>query len=249
MMRTWTMLTVAAVLAAAAPLPATAGEADVKKQLTELNSKLDAISKQLEALAAKPSAEVILAEIKKLDNKLSGQIDKVKNDLKGDMEVLKDKQFNQGLALARVSERLQLLEDMMKLRRELPDVAVPSITLDKVALDDIRNRLAKIETALVAPSASVGRVSAFGPSGIISSGVGRVQLINLYSEPVRFTVNDRPYRVNAGETVQLDGVPAGTLTYDVFSDRWGVLRTRTTTTLLPNETQPLIVHRVGQPIP
>jgi hypothetical protein len=103
----------------------------------------------------------------------------------------------------------------------------PAAATDKALLD----RLSAIEKALAALDAA-GRKSYSPP---ISGSAGRVLLVNLYSEEMLFIVNKLPYRVEPNRTMQLDGVGAGSVTYEVFSPTWGMRASRTTL-LNPNET-------------
>ena len=59
-------------------------------------------------------------------------------------------------------------------------------------------------------------------------------LSNRYPEEMLFIVNGTSYRVAPGSTRVLDPQPAGTITYEVLSPTWGLLRRRTTT-LAANE--------------
>ena len=97
------------------------------------------------------------------------------------------------------------------------------------SLEELRALLTRIEGLLQA-MAPAGRVAGFGPAG----QTGRIMLSNRYPEEMLFIVNGTSYRVAPGSTRVLDPQPAGTITYEVLSPTWGLLRRRTTT-LAANE--------------
>jgi hypothetical protein len=101
---------------------------------------------------------------------------------------------------------------------------------DKTSLDEIRTRLTLIEQEL-ARLATTPRTS-LSPS---AAGVGRLQLVNNYSEDLLFIVNGRAYRVAPGTTHMVEQVPAGAFNYEVVSPTWG-LRARNTPQLVTGET-------------
>jgi hypothetical protein len=241
MIRTWKTLALAAVLAAAAPPPAAVaggGENDTQKMLRQLGEKLDALTSKVNTL---PGKQDILNEIKKLDDKIAEQIANAKKDLKGEITGV---QIKQDLALQNMNARMRALEEdltmlaekMVNLRKQIL-ADTPTTTANN---DDVRGRLAAIEKAMAALANGDRSKSFFPPSTTSNfaspSSLGRILLTNLYTESVLFTVNDRPYRVEPNQSVELREMPAGAVTYEVFADRWGMIRPRTTTSLLPNQT-------------
>src|SRR5207245_2224330 len=91
--------------------------------------------------------------------------------------------------------------------------------------DDIRQRLEQIEKMLSKMQPTQQRTSGYagGPNS------GRVSLVNAYSEEILFIVNGtKSYRLAPNASMQLDGVPAGALSYQIMSNSWGVGAARTT---------------------
>jgi hypothetical protein len=252
MNRTWKTLALASLLVAASPTFATAGgEPDAKalqKTIEELRKTVESLSTKVDKAALAMSSKEVLAEINRLEKTLVGQIDKASKDLQLQITTINEEQLRQKLdlqGLKSLSKRVQALEenvvtineDLKKLRKQiLAESPIPTQPADRAAFDDIRARLAKMEKLLESLQTSgIGsseRKSFASPAG---ANFGRVLLVNLYSEDMLFIVNDRPYRVDSGKTVQLDGVPTGALNYHVFSDRWGT-RALKTTSLQPSET-------------
>jgi hypothetical protein len=252
MIRTWHTLAAAALLAAAAPPVVPAGETptgtkEVLKKVDELRTTVEALSKKVDGLAAKPTAKDVLTDLQRIEKAVLEQIDKVNRDLKLEMTAVQQEQLKQKLELQSLGgkmkafeeEMLLLSEKLMKLRKqvasETPVAPLTTPTGDKTNLDDIRSRLGAIEKALAAlPSKE--RV-AFSPP-VNGSGASRVLLTNLYQAPALFTLNGRELRrVEPNQTVEIRDVPSGALTYEVFVDGWGNLfNTPRITRLSPNET-------------
>lgn len=253
MIRTWKTLALASLLVAASPTFAVAGGAEpdakaLQKTIEELRKTVDALKKKVDDAPIAMTGKEVLAETNRLEKNISGQIDKLNKDLQSDLSAIKEQQLSQKLdlqGLKGLPKRVQALEtdiasvneELRKLRKQiLADSPIPTQPADRAAFDDIRSRLAKIEKlieSLQAPGIGGSERKSFAsPAG---TNFGRVLLVNLYSEDMLFIVNDRPYRVESGKTVQLDGVPTGALNYHVFSDRWGT-RALKTTSLQPSET-------------
>jgi hypothetical protein len=258
MTRTWNTLALAALLAAPAAPVATAqgtpaADPDTKvllQRLDELRKSVDALVKKFEVPAAKSGGEEVLTELNRLEKAILGKIDKLNHELKTDMSAIKEEQLKRKMELQNLSglrKKIESIEgevstlytELQRMRKQLlsetplpPAIPGP----DKVGMDELRNRLAAIEKSLadLKPlTTSSNRISASPP---LAAGLARVQLVNLFSEPLLFMVNGRPYRVDAGETLPIDGVPAGTIQYEVFADRFGLIRPLRTTTIEPNKT-------------
>ena len=212
MLRTWNTLALATLLAAASPPIVVAGEKDasdpkaVLKAVEELRTKVDALTKKLDA-QPKADDKKILAEIKKLEERVVGEIDKGNEELKARITAIETEQLRQKLGVGG----------------------------GKGGLEEIRTRLSAIEKALATLQATKDSNirKAFSPP--TNGSVARVMLVNLYAEDLLFIVNDRSYRVEPNRQMQLDGVPAGALTYQVISPTWGS-RAHRTTAVQPNET-------------
>jgi hypothetical protein len=255
MTRTWNTLALAAALAAVTPTQAPAGGTPADKDLKAIVQSLEDLKKAVEALTRKldvpaPSGGPdLLAEIKRLEKSISGQIDKVNSDLKNETSAIQAEQLKQKLELQNLQglqnklksldgEVSSLYEEVSKLRKQLLAQPVPTLPVpgtDKAAFDDLRLKLGAIEKALAllqVPTNGKERVSLSPPTG---NNLGRVLLVNLYNEDLLFIVNNQPFRVEPGRTVAIDAVPSGALTYQVHSPVWGTVRTKATT-LQPNET-------------
>jgi hypothetical protein len=253
MIRTWKTLALASLLVAASPTFAPAGGAEpdakaLQKTLEDLRKTVDALKKKVDDAPIAMTGKEVLTEINRLEKNIGGQIDKLNKDLQSDLSAIKEQQLSQKLdlqALKGLPKRVQTLEtdisfvneEIRKLRKQLlADAPIPTPGVNRAALDEIISRLDRLEKSLAAlQTPAIGgseRKSFASPAG---ANFGRVLLVNLYSEDMLFIVNDRPYRVESGKTVQLDGVPTGALNYHVFSDRWGT-RALKTTSLQPSET-------------
>lgn len=121
-------------------------------------------------------------------------------------------------------------------------------TTDKAALDDIRRRLGAVEKTLEAmqppPGFNDRGRSSYPPPGGANggAGVGRVVLRNNYGGEVTLILNNRAqYRIAAFDTMDIGGVPAGILNYEVFVEGWGPRAARTTT-LEPGKAVSLVVQ-------
>jgi hypothetical protein len=223
MMRNWKLLALPAVLTAAlsaTPTVVTAGgQGDADKSVLERLEKMD---KSIQDAFKKISDEMLLLKGDALIAKASIQKAQEKID-----------QLEKDMA--------QTLREVAKLHLEVDDLRkrAPSVTQalypppDKANLDDIRSRLGKIELDL-ARIASSSRTSLSPPPVLLPAPVGRLRLINDYSEDLLFLVNGRSYRVAPGTTEVLEGVPAGAFTYEVISPTWG-LRARNTPVLAAGE--------------
>jgi hypothetical protein len=158
------------------------------------------------------------------------------------VDAIQTEELKQRKELQQLNAKLkQFEEDLAKVRDKLndaPPVPVPGAGLDKAALEDLHRRLVAIEKALAALGSSKDRISLFPP---INGGVGRLMLTNLYGEAMSFVINNRTYRVEPNQTVELREMPAGVVNYEVFSERWGP-RGRKTTTLEPNTTITLFIQ-------
>jgi hypothetical protein len=196
MMRNWKVLALPAVLAAA--LTATpsaanadeAGKAEKNRVLEKLNKAgLNEALKEVgdELLYIKGESLVIKQAVKAIKE----NVEKVQRDLE------------------------QLSADLGEGKGRPPaGPQAGSPPADKATLEDIKNRLAKIEQDLAKLTTTR---TAFSPAPS-----GRLQLVNHYTEDLLFIVNGRAYRVAPGATQTLEQVPAGVFRYEVVSPMWGV---------------------------
>lgn len=193
------------------------------------------------ALAQDKDTKAILERLDKMEESWKQTIRDIAKDISGlneDVRVLKGDVLGQKIKVGENSKILAGLDDqVMKIRKELDALRlripaeIPS-GIDRAALDDLRNRVAQLEQAL---RQSSPRVSLSPPTP------ARVMLVNQYSEELLFRVNDKDYRVAAGNSTRVEGVPSGNLTYEVLSPTWG-RRALKTTTLSPSETFTITAH-------
>jgi hypothetical protein len=254
MIRTWKTLTLAALLTAVSPPPAPAGGTPAKDpnkevlgKVDELRQTVEALSKKLDALSASPSSKDVLADLKRVETAVLGQIEKVDRALRTDIAEIKESQFKQKLELQMLNSKLkafdeqlaELSDKVLKLRKQVAsETPVPATGLERAAMDELRMRLGTIEKALAAlqPLNIESARKSYSPPPPANGNLGRVLLTNLYNTSMLVTLNGQTYRVEPQKTVELRDMPAGAINYEVFADGWGVIRPLRTTMLLPNET-------------
>jgi hypothetical protein len=83
--------------------------------------------------------------------------------------------------------------------------------------------------------------SSFTP-GEPAGGTATIRLQNRYSIPATVHINGQTYVVPAFETRQVVGVPAGTFTYDVAAEGFGVIQPTVIRTINPNETFSIFIN-------
>jgi hypothetical protein len=221
MTRTWKTFGLQAVLAAALVAAPTAGNAapeDRKLNGKDLAKRIKALEDQIKQLKEK--------DLKRLNdsilsiNEALSKVDVIETNLK-----TFDK--NVGTDMARVKKDLKELKESFSRKTTDPDT--------KKEIDEIKASLEKINRKLevLRPDVSVRR---YPPP----SEMGRVLLVNRYPEEITFVVNGASYRLAPGASRLIDGVPAGSFTYEVFSPSYGKVGGKTST-LLPNETNRIVV--------
>ena len=244
MIRNWKTLTMYSLLSAAAvalapPPPAVFAEekkvvpakAIDDKAMQELADRVAALENKKLTTAEKDAIALILrAELQKLED---GALANINQDLKAvkkgvaelttEISALKTEQLRQKLQI----EQQKFLIDQLTKKLE---TGPASPTVDKAmleALKAIQDGIAKLgpttERKMMSPAISN------------TATMGRVMLVNLYTDDLLFLINGAPYRVPAGKTRPVDNVPAGSLQFQVHSERWGTLANQSTQ-LLPSET-------------
>jgi hypothetical protein len=219
MLRNWKTLAWCSLLTTTVfvqvPAPAMADEKEVLERIASLQKTV------------KDSFEGVQSEIKALKAEIGSQKEALKK--------FKDDNIEQALGLNRKVKDLETALDLIRVdvdvlrkREGFSDKA----GLDRSGLEDIRTKLGSIEHALLKLQPSTSRTS-MSPS--VTAPTGRVVLVNLYPEELLFRINDKNIRVAPGANFPLEGIPAGSLSYEVISGIWG-LRARNTTTLASNET-------------
>lgn len=231
MPRHWKMLGLASLLALALALvapPARAGGTDgVNPEQDKLKTLQDAIAK-------------MDAGLKKAFDGIREDIDGLRKEVKS----LKAAYADASLKAADASMRATELEKQVAVLRAEMDAIRKRVPSDggtislyppgekKAVLDEILRRLTAIEQRLSQMQTTVQRPAFPQANG----GMGRVLLVNRHAEDVLFVVNGRTYRVAPGASASLDGVAAGTFTYEVISPTWGLVRPTQTRTLAAQET-------------
>lgn len=253
MTHNWKMLTMYTALSAAtvfiAPQPIVFAQAQEKKAEVsdELLKSLQDISKRLDALEKKKTptldtdaiTEALRAEIRKLEN---GLLSELQSDIKGvkksvdaiktDVGTLQSEQLRQKLKIEQLAEEITLLKERLKTG---PVVGTTPAAVDKTMFEELGKSLKAIHDAITKLGPTEKRIMMSPPSTNgtpniatpVTPSVGRVVLTNLYTDDLLFTVNGTPYRIAAKASKVVD-VPTGTMTYEVFSSRWGMLERNTT---------------------
>jgi hypothetical protein len=228
MTRTWKTFGLQTVLAAAlVAAPATANAAEESKKITgnkELNKRIADLQKDLNKLKTQvKSIDETLLKVESLEGRIKGIEDGLDK---------RDKELKE--VLEKVGKDMQgFRKDMDKVLEQLTKKNGSSKPTEG---DDLTSRVAKIEKVLEQIAKRVSPPpSLYGPDE-----TGRVLMINRYMDPITIILNGRVYRLNPGTSRLVDGVPAGTLTYDVGTPIYPSLGQRTSN-LLPNETRRIVV--------
>lgn len=225
MKRTWNVLKVTSLLAAAvvlATLPAPAGPTEVgDNDIKQLKDSIDVLNKSLTKL------------IENTNNGFAGvrvDLDKVRDEIKAlnkDVQTLTKDNYETKLQLQAALGNVKDLEkQILALKAEVDKLQTNK---EKISLypkpdqgfDEIKARLTQIETSL--NRLTEGRTS-FAPP---PAALGRIQLVNQYPQRILFVINGKNYGVDPFTTVNLDNQPAGTFKYEVFADGYGMLRSST----------------------
>jgi hypothetical protein len=223
MTRTWKTFGLQTVLAAAlvvAPVTGNAAEDETKINSTKsLRNRIANLDKELKGLKS---------QIKSMNETLL-RIDKIEGDV-GDI----------AKGLTSLDERYRksmekIGTDMNEVKSTLKELAKKNGSSTPKEGNDLKSRVARIERILEQIDRKINSTSLY-PS---PEEGGRVLLRNDYDEEVLFVINGRSYRLAPGTSRVLD-VPAGTLTFEVITPGWGLLR-RASRTLLPNETRRIVV--------
>jgi hypothetical protein len=226
MMRNWKMITMISLMSAAAiplaPMPIVAGE----KETGELKKSIDKLIERIDALERKPLDDKAIAKAlrNELDKLEKGMLAEIQTDIAGvqsEQRKLKKQFEDQKFLIELLTGRIDSLEKKVA----LGGTATPSV--DKAFMDELRTMIRGINDTLAKSGPIQERRSMSAPTGNGDLGQGRVLLANYYPEQLLFVVNGVGYRLPARSTKLVD-VPSGTVSYEVFSERYGVLERRTT---------------------
>jgi uncharacterized coiled-coil protein SlyX len=221
MIRTWTMFGLSAVLTLSLAASALTGEpAPAKPKSVE------------ERLA------VIEDSLAKSFPKIAQEIKEVRGDIA-------EAKVNMNLATARLTalenavKTLQGQVDAIQKRLPPSDRGVALYPpVDRNTLQDLQNKLTEIQQTLNKLQSS-SRVAMSSPA----PSLGRVVLVNSYpDESLLFVLNGHAYTLAPNTQQTVENIPVGTLTYEVFSPRYG-LRRSNTLPLAANETVTLTAYR------
>jgi hypothetical protein len=250
MMRNWKTLTMFSLLTAATyayvPPPLFAGEQnpgkingieELQNSIKELTKSVRALeNKKLSATDQETIAETVRTEIKKLEN---GPLADLKRDLgtvKTDVTGLLSEQAKLKAELEGQKLLIKILgEDIVNLNKKL--LAAGSSTapgVDKTFMEQFNSSIKMLNETIAKLGPTEKRTSMSMPNAT-TSNLGRVVIVNLYTQDLLFTLNGMDIRVPARTTKTVENIPVGSLRYSVFSDRWGVLQSQTTS-LAPNDT-------------
>jgi hypothetical protein len=239
MLHTWNVLKMTSVMAVAltvTPLSAWSAEPGdteleklsklVKELKKACDDQKDTSDKQNDALGK------VAEKLDKLINNTTKGFDGINADLtkvKADVKGLTDDHADTKLTLQSALAKIRTLEEQMGLQKKRDPALYPG-----AAMDDLKERLEKIETTL--RKLADGRISLSPPTG-----AGKIQLANLYPEEILFVINNKPYRVPPNTTMDLPNQPAGSFTYEVISGTYG-LRARNTPLLEAGKTYTITVR-------
>ena len=209
MTRTWKLLSASTIITTALVLPA--------------------------PVAAQDDLKAVLDKLEKMEKSIQSTFSKVAKDvteIKTDITTLQGDSVSQRVEFGKTNNRVEKLEiALSKLQADIDAIRkkleTPALYPPSDQFGELKKQLTSIEHAIKGMGET--HVSKSGPS------MGRLMLVNNYAEDLLFIVNNRNIRVLPGMAMPLDGVPAGSLTYEIFSPTYGP-RGRITTMLNPNET-------------
>ncbi len=246
MIRNWKTLTMYTALSAAtiliAPQPVVLAQTQTPSD--ELLKSLQDISKRLETLEKKKApvldtdaiTDVLRAEIRKLENgvlsELQGDVKSLKKSaeaIKTDVGSLQSEQLRHKLKIDQLTEEIASLKERLK---NPATVGSATPAMDKTMFEELGKSLKAIHEAItkLGPTEKRMMLSPPTPGNIatpVTPSYGRVVLTNLYSDELLFIVNGTNYRIPAKASKVLE-IPAGTMNYEVFSARWGLLERNAT---------------------
>jgi hypothetical protein len=83
-------------------------------------------------------------------------------------------------------------------------------------IEALRNQITQLQRDVDAlKTRPATQIAGYPPNGP-AAGAGRLRLVNTFFEPMTFIVNGQAYDVSAGGARVVEGVPAGTFTYEVL---------------------------------
>lgn len=146
--------------------------------------------------------------------------------------------------LQRISQ--QLGELSAKLGMMGKDITNIGLQTNKNAADieDLQKKIGQLQQQLHSQEEAMRRAFSYTPTPLAPTGpapgnnetvavpsTGTILLRNYSSLNGTFFLNGQGYNVGAGQTVEVRGVPAGTFTYEIAAEGYGVIRPATTRVL------------------
>jgi hypothetical protein len=134
-----------------------------------------------------------------------------------------------------------LRREIELLRRDLTDSSLRGARMS-VDLHDLEQRLNALQGTVQRQDDAVRRALSINPQavpGAVPAAVpatGTIMLRNFSRVAGTFVVNGRGYPVMPGDTLSLERMPAGTFSYEITADGFGVLRPMTTRVLNAGQT-------------
>jgi hypothetical protein len=182
------------------------------------------------------------------DKTILDKLDLIQHDL-GQLRDIKQVLEDQARRIAALEQRQRELEQALRdaaVRYRLPVSMPPAEAALGGNGDDLARRVAGLEQRLhdvellVRGQPVAGRASFYGPTlDTLSAGSVRVQ--NRSASGVTVTLNGRSFRLQPNET-RTEAVPAGTFTYQVQADGFGVIQPQQTRSVGAGQTFPISVN-------
>jgi hypothetical protein len=187
---------------------------------TNLLAKIEALSesKKLSAADKDEIAGVLRKELKRLEEGALANLQKSVDSLKLEVSALQLEQLRHKVLIEQLSKRL--------------DAASASPGTEKAMLETLK----AIQDGIAKLAPTEKRVMMYPPNNGITANMGRIVLVNQYSDELSFFVNGVGHRMPALTSRVVDSIPTGTVTVDVYSPRFGGVFNRQATTLAAGET-------------
>jgi hypothetical protein len=136
------------------------------------------------------------------------------------------------------NELAGLRREVQILRQDLTDIALRGATTT-VDVRALRDRLDALQSTVNRQDETVRRALSFTPQPVPAppapAATGSIELRNRSFVPGTFTINGQLYTVEPGTSVMIR-MPAGTFTYEIEAEGFGVRRPLTTRVLNPGQT-------------
>jgi hypothetical protein len=205
MIRNWKTLTMYSLLSAAAvafaPQPAVVFATE-ENQPAKADKLSDADKDAI--------ADILRKELKKLEDGVLATLQKRVDTLEGKLSALQLEQLGHKILIDQLTKRL--------------DAASASPVVDKAMMDTLK----AIQDGIAKLAPAEKRSSAYPPNGA-ATNMGRVMLVNQYSDELLFIVNGVGHRLPPQTSKLVENIPVGALGIEVFSTRFGVFSRRATT--------------------